>query len=351
MHDPAPAFSVIVPLYDCEHYVEECLESLKAQTFPGFEAIVVNDASPDDSLAIAKRVAGGDGRFRFFEMPENRGLAAVRNRGLDEARGGIVVFLDSDDLLVPCALEHMERRFREQDLDDLYFNAESFYEDAKARKMLVENFSGRDSFEGVASGTELFTFFENRGQFFIHGALRAVRRSLIEAGHIRFPEGIIHEDVLFTFQTLLASRRSSFLNEPVYRRRIHAGSIMAKPRRTVRNIEGHLVGIDFMRSYLVEHATDLDPSFVEAMAHRLNVFLDLCARDWMGDIADDEKEAFLAGLDAADRARFQIEVAQRAEMLRDFYGSTTWRVGQAMVALPQAVRDKLASALRKRGSR
>ena len=55
------------------------------------------------------------------------------------------------------------------------------------------------------------------------------------------------------------------------------------------------------------------------------------------------------GLDPADRARFQIEVAQRAEMLRDFYSSTTWKVGQAVVALPQAVRDKLASARRKRG--
>ena len=157
MHDPAPAFSVIVPLYDCERYVEECLESLKAQTFPDFEALVVNDASPDNSPAIARRIAGSDERFRFFDMPENRGLAAVRNRGLDEARGNIVVFLDSDDLLAPCALEHMEKRFREQNLDDLYFNAESFYEDAKARKMLVEDFSGRDSFEGVASGTELFT--------------------------------------------------------------------------------------------------------------------------------------------------------------------------------------------------
>lgn len=343
-----PIFSIIVPLYNCERYVEECLESLKTQTFSDFEALVVNDASPDDSLAIARCIASDDERFRFFEMPENRGLAAVRNRGLDEARGDIIVFLDSDDLFVPYALEHMEKRFREQNLDDLYFNAESFYEDAKARSLLVEDFSNRDSFDGVASGTELFTFFENRGQFFIHGALRAVKRSLIEAGSIRFPEGIIHEDVLFTFQTLLASKRSSFLNEPVYRRRIHVGSIMAKPRRTVRNIEGHLVGIDFMRSYLLGHAESLDPAFVEAMAHRLNVFLDLCARDWMDDIPDEEKAAFLAELDPTQYARFQIEVAQRAEMLREFYGSATWKVGHALLAGPQALRDNLKSITRKR---
>lgn len=348
-NEHSPMFSIIVPLYNCERYVAECLESLRAQTFGDFEALVIDDATPDGSVGVAKRVAGDDGRFLFLAMERNSGLAAVRNRGIDEARGQVVVFLDSDDMLTSDALGKMEERFRMQDLDDLYFNAESFYEDARAHSILVEDFSNRDSFDGVASGTQLFTFFENRNQFFIHGALRAIRRNLLEREGIRFPEGVIHEDVLFTFKTLLASKRSSFLNEPVYRRRIHAGSIMAKPRRTVRNIEGHLVGIRFMEDYLQSHADELDDAFVAAMAHRLNVFFDLCARDWMSDITDEEKQGYLASMGPADRARFQIEVAQRAEMLRDFYTSTTWRLGQAVVALPQAIRDKLASLGRKRG--
>lgn len=348
-NEDTPLFTVIVPLYDCERYVRDCIDSLRSQTLGSFEALVIDDATPDDSVAIAKSAAKDDSRFHFLAMPKNSGLAAVRNQGIDMARGEVVIFLDSDDMLAPEALEHMAQRFREQRLDDLYFNAESFYENARAHRILVEDFSHRDSFDEVATGKELFTFFENRGQFFIHGALRAIRRDLLQREGIRFPEGVIHEDVLFTFRTLLASQRSSFLNEPLYKRRIHEGSIMAKPRRTVRNIEGHLVGIRFMQDYLQKNAADLDEAFVAAMAHRLNVFFDLCARDWLYDITEEEKAAYLASMEPGERASFQIEVAQRAEMLRDFYGSTTWRVGQAIVAIPQAVRERMSTLARKRG--
>ena len=249
MQSDTLTFTVIVALYNCERYIAECLGSLRTQSFDDFEAIVVDDCSTDDGLRVAKAAVTDDERFRFLSTPANGGQGAARNVALEAARGRIVVLLDADDLLVPHALEHIAERFNEQQLDDLYFNAESFYEDAEAYNRVVEDFSGRDSFDGVATGMELFTFFEDRGQFFPHGALRAVSRSLIEDNAIRFPEGIIHEDLLFTLQTLVCSQRSSFLNEPLYRRRIRSGSTMASKHRTMRNIEGHLVSIRWMRSW------------------------------------------------------------------------------------------------------
>lgn len=345
-----PYFTVIVALYNCEHYITECLDSLQSQTFSDFEAIVVDDCSTDNGLALAKRTVQEDTRFRFLDMPVNSGQGAARNRALDAARGSIVILLDADDLLAPQALERIAERFERQQLDDLYFNAESFYEDAEAYSRVVEDFSRRDDFDGVAAGTELFTFFENRGQFFPHGALRAVSRELIEADpHIRFPEGIIHEDLLFTFQTLVRSQRSSFLNEPLYRRRIRAGSTMGSEHRTMRNIEGHLVSIHWMEGWMRDNAASLDLPFIEAMSIRLNDYLDLCARDYLYEVDEDDKRAYLDSLAPEQAVSFEIKVAQRSEMIRRFYDSTTWKLGAAIVGVPQAARDKFHRLFRKRG--
>lgn len=345
---PSPTFTVIVALYNCERYIAECLDSLRAQTFGDFEAIVVDDCSTDDGPAVAKCAVAGDERFRFLSTPINSGQGAARNLALENATGRIVVLLDADDMLLSHALEHIAKRFETQTLDDLYFNAESFYEDAEAYNRVVENFSQRDSFDDVATGRELFAFFENRGQFFPHGALRAVSRQLIERNAIRFPEGIIHEDLLFTFQTLVHAERSSFLNEPLYRRRIRTGSTMASKHRTMRNIEGHLVSIRWMRAWLDDNAAELESPFISAMAHRLNDYLDVCARDYLFEVGDDDKRSFSANLTRQEEVAFQMDVAQRAESLRVFYDSTTWKVGHAIIAAPFAVQEKLKSILRKR---
>lgn len=342
-------FSVIVALYNCKPYIEACLASLVGQKHRDFEAIVVDDCSTDDGLAVARTCVEGDTRFRFLQMERNSGQGAARNRALAEAHGDVIVLLDADDMLAPHALERIAARFEQQQLDDLYFNATSFYEDADAYRCVVEDFSQRASFDGVATGTELFTFFEQRDQFFAHGALHAVTRDLVERAHIRFPEGVIHEDLLFTFQILVAAQRSSFLNEPLYERRIRTGSTMAQPRRTMRNIEGHLVSVRWMERWMDAHVDELDPSFVEAMTHRLSKYLEICAYDYLSDVTDNEKTAYLATLTPREALAFQMDVVQRAALMREMYESKTWRVGNAVVAVPRKLRDGLKALLRKKG--
>lgn len=336
----SPRISVIIPIYNCEPYIEECLGSLMKQTFDDFEAICVDDASTDRSLAKARATVSGDARFAFFELRENKGQSAARNLALDHAEGRIIVFLDSDDCLTPDALELIATRFIEQNLDDLYFNAKTIYEDAGAYKMLVEDFSGRCPFPDVATGMELFTFFESKGQFYPHGALRAVGSELLRANRIRFEEGMIHEDLLFTFQTLVASRRSSFLHEQIYLRRIRSGSTMGTKRRSLRNIEGHLVSIRWMKNWMLLNADDLDAEFVEAMAHRLNEYSLLCSEDYLLDVTAEEKAAYKSQLTPAELVEFELEVAQRSRVYQGLVESPTFRAGQAVMALPKAMRDK-----------
>lgn len=100
MSDPGPLVSVIIPCYKQAHYLASAVESVRAQTYPRHEIIVVDDGSPDDAAAVA-------GRYREVRCvrQSNQGLAAARNRGIRESRGEYLVFLDADDRLTPDALE------------------------------------------------------------------------------------------------------------------------------------------------------------------------------------------------------------------------------------------------------
>ncbi len=98
----APVVSVVIPTYNHAAYVLETLDSVFAQTFADFEVIVVNDGSPDDTAARLRPLAEA-GRIRYFEQP-NAGQAAARNRGLAEARGEFIAFLDDDDVWPPDKL-------------------------------------------------------------------------------------------------------------------------------------------------------------------------------------------------------------------------------------------------------
>ena len=99
-----PTVSVILPIYNVEEYLGECLDSIAAQTFARYEVVVVDDGSPDGSREIAERYAASDRRIRIVTR-ENGGLGAARNTGVRHARGEFLTFLDSDDCLPPDALQ------------------------------------------------------------------------------------------------------------------------------------------------------------------------------------------------------------------------------------------------------
>ena len=345
-----PVVSVIVPVYNCESYVGQCLESLKRQTFEQFEALVIDDASTDTSLDVVHGCASDDARFTVFARPENKGLSAVRNFGIERARGDYIVFLDSDDYLREDALELLVARAKAQKLDNLYFNALSFYDDANLVDSLEEDYGKRPSFDDVATGTQLYTYFVEREQFFTEAALQMLSREFLLQNNIRFREGLLHEDILFTFQVLVLAKRCSFLNEQVYLRRLRRDSIVAK-RWTWRNVHGHFVGMQEMKRWLYEHQNEVDARFARAVGTTIARWRVLCAEKWESDIDDVEREAYPLALPEVDRVDFYVDVlgsgAASAKLLEEFQGSATYRVGDAIARVPRAIRLGIA-ALRKR---
>lgn len=101
-----PLISIIVPIFKVEKYLHRCLDSIKNQTFMDWECILVDDGSPDNSGIICDEYMSKDKRFRVFHQ-ENAGVSAARNKGLDEAKGEWIGFVDSDDWIEPNMYEYL----------------------------------------------------------------------------------------------------------------------------------------------------------------------------------------------------------------------------------------------------
>ncbi len=112
-----PVFSVVVPVYNAERYLNKTLQSILDQDFPDFELILVDDRSTDGSLSVLKVFAEKDARIIVLNNDMNRGAAEARNRGIDIARGEYLCFVDADDYIDPGFLRHFYDALQENDCD------------------------------------------------------------------------------------------------------------------------------------------------------------------------------------------------------------------------------------------
>ena len=308
MANSNPKVSVILPIYSVRDFIGECVESLLAQTLDDFEVICVDDGSPDDSVDIARRIVGDDARFQFVEQ-ENAGLSAARNHGLRIARGDYITFLDSDDLYVPEALELLYLTAVADHLDYLDFTAHAFYESAHMRRILNEDyFEQRTDIEGVMTGPQLFTRYQQLDEYCCPACFHFFARTLIEKSELRFVEGIIHEDELFSPLLIAQAQRAAFLNEPLYLRRMRDASIM-NTRRGIRNIEGVLYVATELESWLCGYAKtpDCDREFVRALAERIAMLRWIAVADALG-VQEQDLRSYAAQLDGKTLVDFELNV-------------------------------------------
>lgn len=225
--------SVIVPVYNVEPYLQECLDSVLSQTGVDLEVICINDGSTDGSSEILKRAAEEDSRVRIITQ-ENRGQSAARNRALEVATGKYVYFLDSDDVLIEGMLARLFLFAEREDLDHVIFGAESFVDESHGAidgKMLSDTESyysvkNPSIYQVVCRGPDLFARLVSADSFYVSPPLRFLRRDVIEGAHLRFVEGVIHEDNHFTPLALFASKRAVVIPDKLYRRRLRYGSTM-----------------------------------------------------------------------------------------------------------------------------
>ena len=223
--------SVIVPVYNCAKYLSKCLDSLATQTFRNFEVICINDGSKDDSLAILNSYSLKDKRFRVFST-QNRGQGATRNLGMKYAKGEYIYFMDGDDMLDPKTLEICYSYLLAKRLDLIMFDAETVYE----TEVLEKKFHGYKNaykrsreYNQIYNGIEIFNKLVNNNDYFVSPCLFMCSRALIERHNIVFPEGIIYEDNVFTYQLILSANRVSHIQKKLYKRNLRSGSTVTNP--------------------------------------------------------------------------------------------------------------------------
>ncbi|MCI2241764.1 glycosyltransferase family 2 protein [Adlercreutzia faecimuris] len=199
----SPRVSLLVPVYNVERYLRECLESARTQTLEEIEIICVNDGSTDGSRAILEEFAAADSRFRVIDK-ENSGYGASMNRGLEVARGEFVGILESDDFLDPDALEMLYRSARDTDAE---VAKADFYLHWSQPEPRDERFGW--------VGPEMAGMVDPRDcleVFFLKPSIWSAlyRRSFLEQNGIRFLEtpGASYQDSAFNFKVWACARQA-----------------------------------------------------------------------------------------------------------------------------------------------
>lgn len=239
------AFSVIIPVYNDEIYIKECLDSLKKQTFKNFEIICINDGSTDGTQRVLESYALNFPKFKIINQ-KNKCLSIARNNGLKEAIGEYIYFVDSDDILKENALEVAWNKCKEFNLDVLFFSFENF---SNSEAMICRYAHMIDSLkrkccyaQRPCSGQNMLVEFNENNEYYVTVWAQIARKEFLKKNKIQFYPGILFEDNLYTMQVLLKSEKVMCINDILYGKRIRENSIVTR-KENAENIKGFLITV------------------------------------------------------------------------------------------------------------
>lgn len=212
-----PLISVVVPVYQVEKYLPDCIESLQGQTYTHLEIILVDDSSPDQSGAICDEYAKHDSRISVVHRSENGGLSAARNSGIDAARGQFIFFVDSDDWLAPDTIEYLLENMKKYDADCCAGGCAKVLEDEDGSLEYEEREHRPDRCESAEEAMKHVLLRESSA------CNRLYRRESF--AQMRFPEGRINEDEPVVLRLYAQMKRIVFLDKDTYFYRKRKNSI------------------------------------------------------------------------------------------------------------------------------
>ena len=215
-----PKFSIIVPCYNVGQFIDECVDSIEKQTFTDYELILINDGSRDNSLSLCNERAKKNERIRVIDK-KNEGLSVTRNKGIKEANGDFIVFVDGDDYIESNSLEEFNRAIDERTeivitrlIKDFVDSRE--YEDER----MEDYFSAKNSLQDAV----LWVMTETSDTW--PSVKYVVSKSFIEKNNIAFLEGYLHEDFDWTTRIFAKAKYINACYLPWYHYRMkREGSI------------------------------------------------------------------------------------------------------------------------------
>lgn len=276
MMNHQPLISVIIPCYNVEKFVEECIVSVSKQKFQNWECLVINDGSLDKTWQIILEKTSSDPRFKVFSQ-ENKGLSQTRNFGIENSAGKYLFFLDADDILPENCLQDFFENIEEQ--NDIItgitaaFTGKNFQ---KISKLLYPK-------EGN------IVFSNNKGEVFLRTVTsglapvaqnRLYKTDFINKNNLRFQKGIYHEDELWFFETMYFARNVKFIDKETYLYRTdNSESITNKlsDKNTLSHIE--ILKIIYEKYYLNLSTEEQRPIIARYLSYLKKLFIHFSIRE------------------------------------------------------------------------
>ena len=213
--------SVIVPIYNVEKYLGECIDSIIRQTYAYLEIILVNDGSTDNSYLICEDYKKKDKRIVLINK-ENGGLSSARNKGIECANGGYISFVDSDDYIAPDMIESL---IKVMDFEQVEVACCSF-------KKIKKSPLPKKTENKVMNETEVYQSYQavsyllDERHYKCFACNKLYKRDLFN--DIRFPEGKLYEDIITEYKIFKKAKKVVFYRKELYYYRIREGSITKK---------------------------------------------------------------------------------------------------------------------------
>ena len=217
---PEPKISVILPVYNVEPFIRQCLESIAVQTFSDIEVICVDDCGGDGSMAIAEEFCAADDRFRILRHTVNQRQGGARNTGMLHAKGKYIAFVDPDDWIDPDKYRKEYEAIERYGLDSVWSKYSYHYEDGVVR----QDHEGWNSPGGSGGLTELQP--GSLGIYSPSPCNKLYRADFLRVNRLVFPTHIYYEDTSFYFKFYTLSSKVYIIDEYLYAYRQHGASTM-----------------------------------------------------------------------------------------------------------------------------
>lgn len=347
--------SVIIPIFNVEKYINDCLLSVLNQTLNEIEIICINDGTLDNSMQTVNKYAAYDSRIKIINK-KNGGLSSARNAGIEKAKGEYILFLDSDDWIVPETLEEIYYIANEYDLDNIYFNADSFFETdeiSKREEGYSTYYKRNASYEGIYTGVDLCVNMMRNGDFRPSACIQMPKRKMLIENGIKFYEGIIHEDNLFTIQSLLNEKRVMFTGKSYYKRRMHYNSIVTTVKG-VKNAIGYYICIREVEKYITDKKLEEDLYFEieNYLSWIKNKSIDYIKDIDRGEVLEEVKNyandivlSFM--LHIYREAVYRRELEKKMDNLRcevvDYQKCNSYKIGRIITYVPRKLKELISN--------
>ena len=258
-----PKISIIIPIYNVEKYIEECLVSVFNQTYTNLEILCINDCSTDSTLQKLEQLKSADNRMRIINNEKNLGLARTRNRGIHETKGDYLYFLDSDDILPQNTIEKMLSYAQEENIDIVVGRLQAFTEEENKR------FNRRAaSMTNALSrfNKEVFQVSYENGIKFLSdipciACSKLYKTSFLAKNNLLFIEDkITHEDNGFFLKIFSALPKLYLINDICLKYRIRANSITANNGMKTNKsdkVKAITDAINYIQTEQKEHAKEI----------------------------------------------------------------------------------------------